>query len=280
MMGQDLTSDFIGSDDDPNANSSGENAMKKLLLGTVGLAALGMVTPASAADLAARPYTKAPPPIMAPIYDWTGFYIGGNGGWGESHSCVDFFNATGIDFADGCRSRSGGLIGGQLGYRWQASQWVFGLEAQGDWADLSNTRLSIINPLFSTRTKTDGIGLFTGQIGYAWNASLFYFKGGAAVTDNRFSILSTLTGTELAAASATRWGGTVGVGWEYGFAPNWSAGIEYDHLFMGNSNNSFSVVNPINAAFLNDRISQDVDMVTLRINYRFGGYGAPIVSKY
>ena len=254
--------------------------MKKLLLGTVGLAALGMVTPASAADLAARPYTKAPPPIMAPIYDWTGFYIGGNGGWGESHSCVDFFNATGIDFADGCRSRSGGLIGGQLGYRWQASQWVFGLEAQGDWADLSNTRLSIINPLFSTRTKTDGIGLFTGQIGYAWNASLFYFKGGAAVTDNRFSILSTLTGTELAAASATRWGGTVGVGWEYGFAPNWSAGIEYDHLFMGNSNDSFSVVNPINAAFLNDRISQDVDMVTLRINYRFGGYGAPIVSKY
>jgi outer membrane immunogenic protein len=280
MMGQDLTSDFIGSDDDPNANSSGENAMKKFLLGTVGLAALGMVTPASAADLAARPYTKAPPPIMAPIYDWTGFYIGGNGGWGESHSCVDFFNATGIDFADGCRSRSGGLIGGQLGYRWQASQWVFGVEAQGDWADLSNTRLSIINPLFSTRTKTDGIGLFTGQIGYAWNASLFYFKGGAAVTDNRFSILSTLTGTELAAASATRWGGTVGVGWEYGFAPNWSAGIEYDHLFMGNSNNSFSVVNPINAAFLNDRISQDVDMVTLRINYRFGGYGAPIVSKY
>jgi outer membrane immunogenic protein len=280
MMGQDLTSDFIGSDDDPNANSSGENAMKKLLLGTVGLAALGMVTPASAADLAARPYTKAPPPIMAPIYDWTGFYIGGNGGWGESHSCVDFFNATGIDFADGCRSRSGGLIGGQLGYRWQASQWVFGLEAQGDWADLSNTRLSIINPLFSTRTKTDGIGLFTGQIGYAWNASLFYFKGGAAVTDNRFSILSTLTGTELAAASATRWGGTVGVGWEYGFAPNWSAGIEYDHLFMGNSNNSFSVVNPINAAFLNDRISQDVDMVTLRFNYRFGGYGAPLAAHY
>jgi len=257
--------------------------MKKFLLGTVGLFALGMVTPASAADLAARPYTKAPPPIVAPIYDWTGFYIGANGGWAQSRNCVDFFNATGIDFADGCRSRSGGVVGGQLGYRWQASQWVFGVEAQGDWADLSNTRLSIINPLFSTRTKTDGIGLFTGQIGYAWNASLFYVKGGAAVTDNRFSVLSTLTGTELAAASATRWGGTVGVGWEYGFAPNWSAGIEYDHLFMGHANNSFSVVNPINAAFLNDRISQDVDMVTVRINYRFGGfggYGAPVAARY
>jgi outer membrane immunogenic protein len=251
--------------------------MKKFLLGTVGLLALGMAAPALAADMA----VKAPPPAPLPaIYDWTGFYIGGNGGWGESHSCVDFFNAAATDFSDGCRSRSGGVVGGQIGYRWQASQWVFGVEAQGDWADLSNTRVSLLNPLFSTRTSTDGIGLFTGQIGYAWNASLFYVKGGAAVTDNSFGILSTLTGTGLVAASATRWGGTVGVGWEYGFAPNWSAGIEYDHLFMGNSNNSFSVVNPIAAAFINDRISQDVDMVTLRINYRFGGFGAPLTAHY
>jgi outer membrane immunogenic protein len=252
----------------------GIEIMKKFLLGTVGLLALGIAAPASAADLAARPYTKAPPVYVAPIYDWSGFYIGGNGGWGQVRNCVDFLGVT-----DGCRERSGGLVGGQLGYRWQASQWVFGLEAQGDWADLSNQRVSLINPLFSTRTKTDGIGLFTGQIGYAWNASLLYVKGGAAVTSTRFSILSTITDSELAAASATRWGGTVGVGWEYGFAPNWSAGIEYDHLFMGDSNNSFSV-NAVPAAFLNDRISQDVDMVTLRINYKFGGYGAPVAAHY
>ncbi len=253
--------------------------MKKFLLGTVGLVALGMAAPALAADMAVK---AAPMPYVAPIYDWSGFYIGANGGWGESHSCVDLFDAAGVDFVSGCGSRSGGLFGGQLGYRWQASQWVFGLEAQGDWADLSNQRVSIFNPAFSTRTKTDGIGLFTGQIGYAWNASLFYFKGGAAVVDNRFSILDTATGIELAAVSATRWGGTVGVGWEYGFAPNWSAGIEYDHLFMGNSNNSFTVTDPrlVRIGILNDRISQDVDMLTLRINYRFGGYGAPVAARY
>ncbi len=114
--------------------------MKKFLLGTVGLIALGMAAPATAADLAARPYTKAPPPVVAPIYDWTGFYIGANGGWGQSNSCLNFVDVFGFDFADGCRSRSGGLVGGQIGYRWQANQWVFGLEAQGDWADLSNTR--------------------------------------------------------------------------------------------------------------------------------------------
>src|SRR5216117_1714920 len=131
--------------------------MKKFLLGTVGLIALGMAGPATAADLAARPYTKAPPaPVIAPIYDWTGFYIGANGGWGQSHNCVDFITVAGT-VASGCRDRSGGVVGGQIGYRWQTNQFVFGLEAQGDWADLSNTRVSLFNPTLSTRVKTDGI---------------------------------------------------------------------------------------------------------------------------
>jgi outer membrane immunogenic protein len=252
--------------EDQKAKKGWGNSMKKFLLGTIGLVALGMAAPAVAADLPARPYT--PPPMVAAIYDWSGFYIGGNGGWGQSRNCVDF----GI-FPDGCRESSGGLAGGQLGYRWQAGTWVFGLEGQGDWADLSGTRVSVFRPAFSTRTKTDGIGLFTGQIGWAWNTALFYVKGGFAVTSNRFSILDTPTGAELASASSTRWGGTVGVGWEWGFAPNWSAGIEYDHLFMGDANNSFSVANPIVAGALN-RITQDVDMVTVRVNYRFGWGGA------
>ena len=116
--------------------------MKKFLLGTVGLLALGMGAPASAADMAVK--ARPPAPVIAPIYDWTGFYIGANGGWGQSNSCLNFVDGFGLfDFADGCRSRSGGLIGGQIGYRWQANQWVFGLEAQGDWADLSHTRLSL-----------------------------------------------------------------------------------------------------------------------------------------
>jgi outer membrane immunogenic protein len=250
--------------------------MKKFLLSSAGLLALVLGTPASAADMA----VKAPPPAPIPVmYNWSGFYIGGNGGWAQSRNCWDFLTVVGAVIADGCRDRSGGVIGGQIGYRWQAGQWVFGLEAQGDWADLSNTRVSIVNPLFSTQTKTDGIGLFTGQIGYAWNAALFYVKGGGAVTSNSYNILTTLGGVNIANASSTRWGGTIGVGFEYGFAPGWSVGVEYDHLFMGNSNNSFSVVNPIVAGALN-RINQDVDMVTLRFNYRFGGYGAPIAARY
>ena len=217
------------------------------------------------------PYKASlPAPYVAPIYDWTGFYIGANGGWVQSHNCVDFLDSA------GCAPRRSvrwprrrpdrlSLAGRPVGV-WPGSAGRLGGSQQH--------APQPADPTFSTRTKTDGIGLFTGQIGYAWNASLLYVKGGAAVTDNRFSILDTSTGIELAAASSTRWGGTVGVGWEYGFAPNWSFGIEYDHLLMGDANNSFTVTDPRLAGLLNNRISQDVDMVTLRVNYRFGGYGA------
>jgi outer membrane immunogenic protein len=115
---------------------------------------------------------------------------------------------------------------------------------------------------------------FTGQIGYAWNQALFYIKGGAAVTSNRFTIHDDFFNVDLASASATRWGGTVGVGFEYGFTPNWSFGVEYNHLFMGDANNSFTGLPGFATQFANNRITQDA-MVTLRINYRFGGYGAP-----
>ena len=256
--------------------------MRKFLAAAVSFAAITVAAaPASAADMA----VKAPPPAPLPvIYNWSGFYIGGNGGWGQSRNCWDFVD-DGVfvlgTFAEGCSERSGGVVGGQIGYRWQANQWVFGVEAQGDWADLSQHARQPVRSYALLRTKTDGIGLFTGQIGYAWNAALLYVKGGAAVTSNRSSILDNLNfGAELASASSTRWGGVVGVGFEYGFAPNWSVGLEYDRLFMGDANNTFNFAAPLAGVVLNNRVSQDVDMVTLRVNYRFGGYGAPIAARY
>ena len=113
--------------------------MKKFLLGTAAL--IAFAAPAAAADLAARPY-KAEPVHVAPIYDWTGFYIGANGGWGDSRNCWGVVPLAGATIADGCSTRSGGVLGGQLGYRWQSGQFVFGLEGQGDWADLSGSGLA------------------------------------------------------------------------------------------------------------------------------------------
>jgi outer membrane immunogenic protein len=258
--------------------------MKKFLFATVGLAALGVAAPASAADLA--PYTKAPPAPAPVIYDWSGFYIGANGGGGWSHDCLDVTSFRGpvASFREGCHNASGGVAGGQIGYRWQSAGWVFGLEAQGDWADLTASNVSLFIPAWTNNSKIDAFGLFTGQVGYAWNNVLWYVKGGGAVTDNRFRGTVTATGALFDSASDTRWGGAVGTGFEYGFAPNWSVGLEYDHLFMGNhsvTTTSAGVLAgiPAGSTFRTDSIRQDVDIVTARINYRFN-WGGPAIARY
>jgi outer membrane immunogenic protein len=247
--------------------------MKKVLLGTVALLALG--APASAADLAAY---KSPPPMIAAVYDWGGFYIGANGGWGSSHKCWDFVSPAGALIAtEGCHDATGGVAGGQIGYRWQSGTWVFGFEAQGNWADLKGSNSSILFPgTFTNESKIDGFGLFTGQVGWAANNVLVYVKGGAAVTADRFRVIFTPLGALVANSDDdTRWGGTVGAGLEYGFAPNWTAGIEYDHLFMQDRTLTFTA--PGGALFSTERIRQDVDLVTVRVNYRWGG---PAIAKY
>src|SRR5690349_16591221 len=159
--------------------------MKKLLLGIAGVIALA--APASAADLAARPYAKAPAMIAA-VYDWSGFYIGANGGWGSSRKCWDNVTVGGGVFVanEGCHDATGGVAGGQLGYRWQTGSWVFGIEGQGDWADLKGRNISLADPRFTNGSRIGAFGLLTGQIGFAANNVLLYVKGGAAVTDDRF----------------------------------------------------------------------------------------------
>jgi outer membrane immunogenic protein len=245
----------------------------------------GFSATASAADLPARVYTKAPP-VIAPIYNWGGFYVGVNGGGASSRECYTLTSVAGLPIAntpsEGCHDATGVLAGGQIGYRWQAANWVFGVEAQGDWANLkgSNSSLTALIP-YVNETKVDAIGLFTGQVGYAFNSVLLYVKGGAAVTHNEYSSFFPVgngfaaAGVPFNQASDTRWGGTVGAGIEIGFAPRWSVAVEYNHLFMGNSNVTFppSAI----AVTRSDNIRQNIDMGTIRINYTFGG---PAVATY
>ncbi|QOZ09499.1 outer membrane protein [Bradyrhizobium sp. CCBAU 51765] len=255
--------------------------MNKILFGAISAMALGLAAPASAADLAARPYTKAPAPIAA-IYDWSGFYIGINGGGGTSHKCWDFVTpATGVLVGEGCHNATGGTVGGQIGYRWQSSNWVFGFEGQGNWADFTGDNISAVSGL-RNQSKIDSFGLITGQIGYAWNNVLLYVKGGAAVVGDRYRTYDVATGLEFDRANETRWGGTVGVGVEFGFAPNWSVGFEYDHIFLGHRTIDFTgsgnfVAAPLGAFTASNRIGQDVDIGLIRLNYRWGG---PSIARY
>ena len=177
--------------------------MKRILLASAAL--LSLMTAASAADLAARPYTKAPP--LSPAINWSGFYIGAMGGYA-------------FDSDNG-----GGFGGGTIGYNWQASQFVFGIEVDAAGASIKDSQTFVIGVLpITAEDKMDALGSVTGRVGVAANAALFYAKGGYAWANNK---LSATTLGVTSSDSHVHSGYTVGGGVEYMFAPNWSAKAEY-----------------------------------------------------
>jgi outer membrane immunogenic protein len=230
--------------------------MKKVLLASACLFALA--APASAADLAARPYTKAPVAPLASVYNWTGFYLGivGGGAWEAS---------------SGDPKMKGGFVGGTAGYNWQTGNVVFGVEADGAWADVSaSVTGATVVPGFGVATatassKTDAMGTVRGRIGWAVNNVLFYGTGGYAWIDNKIS-LSALGVT----VSDSKWhsGWTVGAGVEAFFAPQWSVKGEYLYRSLGGET-YFSGALPTGTL--------NFHTVQVGVNYHFG---APVVAKY
>ena len=158
--------------------------MKNFLLGTVALIALGATVPALAADMAARPYTKAAPAAYAPIYNWTGFYIGGHvgGAFGGSNG---FLGTTNND-------NDGRFLGGlQVGADYQfAPNWVLGIEGQYSWLGSNNNSVAFTGAGagYAYNHNQRGLGSVTGRLGYTWGPALLYVKGGYAYSDyNRVS---------------------------------------------------------------------------------------------
>ena len=152
--------------------------MKKFLLATVALAALGATSPALGADMGARPYYNKAPAYAAPLYNWTGFYLGGHIGGAFSGS--NTFN--GLVLSD----YSARLIGGvQAGADYQfAPNWVVGVEGQYSW--LGNNNLNAIFPNgFVFNNDQRAIASITARVGYTWGPGMFYVKGGYAYSDNR-----------------------------------------------------------------------------------------------
>jgi outer membrane immunogenic protein len=219
---------------------------------------------AMAADLAARPYTKAPPaPVMA-VYNWTGFYLGinGGGGWARtSHT-----DTTGL--TTGRFDQSGGLVGGTAGFNWQANNIVFGIEGDWDWADINGSSASPLCLGANCFTNLRQFGTIRGRIGYAWNQWLFYGTGGAAFGDVHAGQDGCPVGF---CGSNIRTGWTAGVGLEVGFAQNWSAKIEYLHFDLGDKV-TYTPVIPVS-------VEEHGDIVRAGLNYRFN-WGGPVVARY
>jgi len=226
-----------------------------------------------AADLAARPYTKAP---AAVVLSWTGFYVGaeGGGGWGKDDwtlPLVAGITAAGTDI-------SGATAGGVIGYNWQMpSNVVLGIEANLDWADIAGTSTCISNPALNCRSKLDAMYTATGRLGYAFSSVLLYVKGGGAWTNNEYTVTTAATGALVESGSASRNGWTVGAGLEYMFAPNWSAKVEYDYYDFGNK--STLLVTPAGVALDTINSKLTVNTVKVGVNYHFN-WGGPVVARY
>ena len=218
--------------------------MKRLLLAGV---ALSVASAASAADMQARPYSKAPPATVVAAYNWSGFYVGAMGGYGW-----------------GDTAGSGGFGGGTVGYNWQfpGSQFVFGIEVDAAGANIKDSLTLEGGGIVATEElKITSFGSVTGRAGFAMDAALLYAKGGFAWANRKDSISVPALGVAIS-DSQSHTGYTIGGGLEYLFTPNWSAKGEYMFTSLGSENYNL----------LGDSLpSGNIDFHTIKVgvNYHF-----------
>jgi outer membrane immunogenic protein len=236
---------------------------------------LGAVQAASAADMP----TKAPMAPMvapAPVYNWTGFYIGinGGGGWGTTDH-TDLFGTTTNNFRT-----SGAVFGGTYGVNWQFGQWVLGIEGDFDWANIDGTftsaALCSVSGGTTCFTNLKNFGTDRIRIGYDLNGWLLFGTGGVGYGEveagqNPCGFIAPNPGLGVGGGNACqqqwRTGWVAGAGVEKMFAPHWSAKLEYLHYDLGTKLN----YNPTNLPAGSDSVNvlERGDMVRAGINYHF-----------
>jgi outer membrane immunogenic protein len=236
--------------------------MNRLSIGIVGISALLMAAPLTAAN-AADMAVKAPPAVVpSPALNWAGFYVGiaGGGGWGRT-SQTDTSGVT-----SGPYNQSGALVGGTVGYNYQINNLVVGLEADISWANINGTGG---NPL--TCTGGGGTTCFTNmnwlntdraRLGVIFGQFLPYITGGAASAGIKSGQDScAAVGVGAICGTNTEWGWTFGGGIEAMIAPSWSAKAEYLYTDFG-SQHGYTVAIPVN-------ITERVNVLRVGLNYHF-----------
>ncbi|WP_234050908.1 MULTISPECIES: outer membrane protein [unclassified Xanthobacter] len=236
--------------------------MKRFLLATVALAALS--APAAAADLATKYPVKA---IAAPVFSWTGFYIGANFGYGGDKYSYDYYTGGPLVYGyagSADANSSGWFVGGQLGYNYQfANNVVVGLETDLQWANISGqvAGVSLGGSNWIAGSNTDYFGTIRARLGYAFDRFLPYITGGAAYGN----VQNTLTQGAYfpqVSNSSTNWGWTIGAGVEYAITNNWTLKTEYLYVDLGSSD-----FGPLNGVM----VSGDTKFNTMKagVNYKF-----------
>jgi len=233
---------------DPLKRGNWKEHMRKAAAGYVALCMLLSATSAVAADLSLAPLYKAPPP-PAPAYDWSGFYVGVNGGGGWGHSWWNA-NTTGFPL-------SGGQAGGTAGYNWQTGNVVFGIEGDLDWSGFDGSATTPGCPA-GCSTSDNWLSTVRGRVGYSFGRIMPYVTGGLAVGDIRAATPG------FAGGEAVNPGWTVGGGLEFALPGNWTARAEYLHVGLGQFDcTACSALPP-------DNVSLQQNVFRAGVDYHFG----------
>ncbi len=252
--------------------------MKRLVLAVMvsvgaGSAALAADLPPPMAPPPRAPATYVPAPI--PLYNWSGFYIGGNVGYGFSSSSTlsdslvppSTFTST---------SSSSFLGGGQVGVNWEFGPGVvIGAEADFDWLPNSQNTITATRPGGSSVTATLNsrwLTLADAKLGYAWDRFMVYGKGGGAFAgaSNSSGTIGGASGVGISGPSSNT-GWNAGVGLEYAFWGGWSAKAEYDYVRLTSA--SYTLSPSATGGFANDVVNANnrvINLVLVGINYKFG----------
>jgi outer membrane immunogenic protein len=230
------------------------------------LSSLAIVAFAGAAVAADLPSSKSAPAYYAPapVFTWTGFYVGVEGG-------ADFLSTKGLGFGS---SQTAGLIGGVVGYNYQINQFVVGLEANGGGVlggGQTSVNATAFNPYGLTRSNNGYYADVRGRVGYAYDRALFYAAGGVAFGDVRTTYSNALIAAPIG-VNSNRTGYTIGAGVDYAFTPNWIGRVEYRYTDLGR--------NTYNAVY--DRVRNDSSAVLVGLIYKFGSSSPelPALAKY
>jgi outer membrane immunogenic protein len=241
---------------------------------------LGVSQMASAADLPVKA-VAAP----APIWTWTGFYIGGHvgAGWGTTESTLTGISvvppvippiAFSLPFSQ--NSRSGFLGGAQAGYNWQSGPVVFGVQADIAGMDVKGTTPCLV--ILSCTSKSDWLATATGRIGaVVLDRGLVYAKGGAAWMHTTHSVNLPVFGpavgnNQLTSKDSTTWGWTLGMGTEWMITRNWTAFVEYNYIEFDKKNEAFPINLGAGAPFalnVNADIKNKLSVAKVGVNYKF-----------
>jgi outer membrane immunogenic protein len=199
------------------------------------------------------------------VYNWTGIYLGINGGFGTGNSNW----SDGPIGTTGSFPTSGFLIGGTAGLNYQIAEVVFGIEGDGDWTNLHGSSGStcgaisaVVAPPVGCQTQSQWLATIRGRVGYAFDRILVYGTAGAA-----FGNIQTGLNPPSTFDSSVETGWAVGAGLEYAVAQNWTAKIEY--LFVDVPNGACTTVGNCGGA-AGSIVSFNENIFRAGVNFKFG----------